>query len=368
MTAALTTDAGAGVPSWRRWLQALWPVAATLALGLAGAALCVYLHTPLPWMIGPLLAVAGLRMAGAPLRLPQPMRNGGQWIIGLALGLNFTPAVTAQLLQYAHWVILSVGVALVVGVLGGRLLQRLSGVDSKTAFFAIAIGGSSEMAIQAERYGGRVDQVAAAHSLRILMVVLIIPGLFRLFGLHGTDLYVPVGATFDPRGFAQLAVLTLAVGWVLNRFRVPNAWIIGPLLVTIALTAGGIQWSTAPRWMVNIGQLLIGCALGIRFNRAFMRTAPRYMASVAAASLLLMGVMAAFGLGLAWVSGIPGPTAVLATAPGGIAEMSLTAKVLQFGVPLVTVFHVSRVLTMVLSIGPLYAWLRPWLERERPVR
>ena len=52
------------------------------------------------------------------------------------------------------------------------------------------------------------------------------------------------------------------------------------------------------------------------------------MASVEAASLLLMGVMALFGLGLAWVSGIPGPTTVLATAPNGIAEMSLTAKVL----------------------------------------
>ena len=52
------------------------------------------------------------------------------------------------------------------------------------------------------------------------------------------------------------------------------------------------------------------------------------MASVEAASLLLMGVMALFGLGLAWVSGILGPATVLVTAPNGIAEMSLTAKVL----------------------------------------
>ena len=347
-----------------RWAQAAWPVAATLALGLAGAALCVYLHTPLPWMIGPLLAVASFRMAGAPFRLPMPLRNGGQWIIGLALGLNFTPAVSVHLLHYAHWVLLSVAMALVVGVAGGRLLQRMAGVDAKTAFFAIAIGGSSEMAIQAERYGGRVDQVAAAHSLRILLVVLIIPTAYRLLGLHGSDVFVPPWATFDPRGFAQLAALTLAVGWGLSRLRVPNAWVIGPLLVSIALTASGVQWSIAPRWMVNIGQLMIGCALGIRFNRAFMRTAPRYMASVGVVSLLVMVVMAAFGMALSWASGIPAPTAVLATAPGGIAEMSLTAKVLQFGVPLVTVFHVSRVLALVIAIGPLYAAMRPWLERE----
>ncbi|CAN5672465.1 AbrB family transcriptional regulator [soil metagenome] len=345
---------------YRKWA----PVAGTLLLGLAGASLCVYLGTPLPWMIGPLLAVAVFRMAGAPFRLPLPLRNGGQWIIGLALGLNFTPAVTAHLVRYAAWVVVSVVFAMLLGILGGRILQRLSGTDAKTAFFAIAIGGSSEMAIQAERYGGRVDQVAAAHSLRILMVVLIIPYAFRFLGLHGTDVYVPAWAVFDWLGFAQITVLTVVAGYLLNRIRLPNAWIIGPLMVTIALTASGIQWSTAPRWMVDIGQLMIGCALGIRFSREFFRTAPRYMASVAVASLFLMVVMAGFGYTLAKLSGISIPTAILATAPGGIAEMSLTAKVLEFGVPVVTVFHVSRVLAMVLSIGPLYNWLRPWLERD----
>ncbi len=342
----------------------MWlPVLATLAAGLAGAALCVWLHTPLPWMIGPLLCVAVLRMLDAPLRLPLPLRNGGQWIIGLALGLTFTPVVSVELLRYAPWVVLSVAFAMLMGILGGRLLQRMAGVDAKTAFFAIAIGGSSEMAIQAERYGGRVDQVAAAHSLRILLVVLIVPAAYRVLGLHGSDVYTLPWARFDWQGFVQLAALTLLVGWGLNRVRVPNAWIIGPLLVAIALTASGVQWSTVPRWMVNAGQLCIGCALGIRFNRAFLRTAPRYMGSVACVTLLLMAVMAGFGSLLAALSGMPGPTAVLATAPGGIAEMSLTAAVLQFGVPIVTVFHVSRVLAMVLSIGPLYRLMRPWLER-----
>ena len=33
-------------------------VAATLLLALAAAGLCLWLHTPLPWMIGPLLAVS----------------------------------------------------------------------------------------------------------------------------------------------------------------------------------------------------------------------------------------------------------------------------------------------------------------------
>jgi len=59
---------------------------------------------------------------------------------------------------------------------------------------------------------------------------------------------------------------------------------------------------------------------------------------------------------------------VLATAPGGIAEMCITAKVLQLGVPFVTAAHVTRVFLLILSTGPLYraaAILRHRFDRSK---
>ena len=47
-------------------------------------------------------------------------------------------------------------------------------------------------------------------------------------------------------------------------------------------------------------------------------------------------------------------TLILGTAPGGIAEMCITAKVLQLGVPLVTAFHVTRVVALLLCTAPLF--------------
>ena len=70
-------------------------IALTLLLALAAAGLCLLLHTPLPWMIGPLLATAVLSMLGGPAESWTPLRNTGQWIIGAALGLYFTPQVVA---------------------------------------------------------------------------------------------------------------------------------------------------------------------------------------------------------------------------------------------------------------------------------
>jgi uncharacterized membrane protein AbrB (regulator of aidB expression) len=86
--------------------------------------------------------------------------------------------------------------------------------------------------------------------------------------------------------------------------------------------------------------------------------------SVVAAMLL----SAIFGIVLAAMTGLHPATLVLATAPGGIAEMSITAKVLDLGVPVVTAFHVTRVVLLLTCTAPLFSWLRrrrrAWRSRQ----
>jgi uncharacterized membrane protein AbrB (regulator of aidB expression) len=73
----------------------------------------------------------------------------------------------------------------------------------------------------------------------------------------------------------------------------------------------------------------------------------------------------AFALLLAQISLVPLPSLVLATAPGGIAEMCITAKVLQLGVPLVTAAHVTRVVVLVTTTAPLFRVMRRALRARR---
>lgn len=336
------------LPSWLR------PFLTALLLGVAAALLCTWLRTPLPWMIGPLLVTAAARMSGRELQCPVPAREAGQWVIGTALGLYFTPAVLKTLASYVGYIVLGVLFALLLGIGCAWLLRRLTGIDRTTAFFAMAVGGASEMATQAERHGAQIDRVAAAHSLRIMLVVLVIPFGFKFLDLHGLDPYVPGARAVDGAGLLALVALTSVCAYALRRLHLPNAWVIGPLLMTLALTANGWDLSALPRWVVDAGQLLIGISLGTRFTPAFLHTAPRYLAGVAACGVAAITVAALFAAALAAISGIPLPTAILATSPGGIAEMSLTAKTLQLGVPVVTAFHVTRMVALVLSIGPVF--------------
>ena len=75
---------------------------------------------------------------------------------------------------------------------------------------------------------------------------------------------------------------------------------------------------------------------------------------MALATLVMVGASALFAWGLTGVSGLHPATLLLSTAPGGIAEMAITAKVLQLGVPVVTAFQVTRLVAVLTLTEPLY--------------
>jgi hypothetical protein len=124
-------------------LHHLTRVALTLLLALAAAELCVWLNTPIPWMLGPLLATAVASVLGAPTRSEHMLRNAGQWVIGAALGLYFTPQVSALVVSLWWAIVLAVLWAL---ALGGsdrhcELLVRIPGAivsDSVAAVLTVA--------------------------------------------------------------------------------------------------------------------------------------------------------------------------------------------------------------------------------------
>lgn len=345
-------------------------VALTLLLAWAAAQACLAMDTPIPWMIGPLVATALVSVFGAPSASWSPLRNTGQWVIGAALGLYFTPEVGT--LVAGLWWAIALGIvwALALGLAFGVWLQRVHAVQLapltpaqrwSTTFFAGAIGGASEMTLIAERHGARTDLVAAAHSLRLLLVTLTIPFVMHGWGVSGLDLDTPGVRDVSPTGFAILAALTLAGALVMRRLGRANPWFMGALLVAMGLTLSGVTLSALPGWLTAAAQLVIGVSLGVRFTPAFVHTAPRWLGSVALATVVMMVLCAGFAAVLSHATGLHLATLVLGTSPGGIAEMAITAKVLQLGVPVVTAFQVCRLVAVLVLAEPVY---RLWTARR----
>jgi membrane AbrB-like protein len=209
----------------------------------------------------------------------------------------------------------------------------------------------------AERHDALVDRVALAHSLRLLVVVTSVPVAITLLGQTGTDDYRPVLVPFVPAKLAILAAAGLVAAFAWRRTRLPNPFMMGPLLLVIGLTASGLVFSSMPSWLTNVAQVLLACNLGARFQQSFLREAPRFMAAVVANVALVLLLAAALAVVLAWSMGVLPATILLACAPGGIAEMSITAKVLRVGVAFVTAAHVTRFVIVMLFTEPAFRFL-----------
>jgi membrane AbrB-like protein len=347
-------------------LVARAPVLTALAACTLGGALCVLLGTPLPWMIGPLLTMAALRFSGFAVAAPRGGRQTGQVVIAVTMGLYFTPPVAREVLGRWEILVIAALFAAALAYVGAWILSRWTDTDRTTALFASVPGGAAEMAMLGERFGARVERIVVAQSLRVLVVVVAVPFAITWSGVHGTDAYAGAALPVDAQGLAVLAACAVAAGLAFWFVGSPNPFFLGPLVAVIALTVAGLSRSAVPPAIVAAGQVLLGCSLGSRFEREFLRRSPRYVAVVGSSIVAAIVISALFAAGLAWWSGLPVATLVLATAPGGLAEMCVTAEVLQLGVPLVTAAQVIRVIILLTTTAPIFRLLRGWRRRRPP--
>lgn len=331
-------------------------------IGAAGGAAFAALHLPLPWLIGALLAVAAARLAGLPIAASRHARNAGFIVVGGALGLYFTPATGAVLLGNLP---LLVAAALITIALGGGLavlLARTGRVDMATAWFASIPGGAADMAMLAEGYGGRPTPVAIAQLLRIVSVVVLVPNLMALAGLRGELPMLSAVLPFTPWGFAAMAGLGLAAALLLLRLGLRAGWMLGPLAVSASFAASGQPLSGVPPALIALAQLAMGVQLGAGFDRPTLSRSRRFLPVALLNCWLLIAACGLCAALLALLLGRPLGALLLGTAPGGVAEMSLTAKLLGLDVALVVTLQVTRIALVAVLTPPVFRLL----HRRRP--
>lgn len=342
-----------------------------MLMGLVAAAVGGYLanlvHMPLAWVIGSMLGVGLLSMlSGQGYQQPVQLRRSAQGCIGVALGLYFTPEVWQQLAGLFHWIVLGALTALILSVLSAPVLQRWAKVEGPTAIYAVALGASAEMSLQGQRAGADAAAVASAHSLRIILVTTCASLL--AWGLGEPLTWAPTAADDLPRHI-WLPLLGVAgiISVVLYRARLPNPWLLGPLIVS-GLWASQGENGRLPEWITVTAQVLIGWALGQHLTRSFFARAPRWLVCSGGVTLGILTVCLGMAVLIAQGSGLPIMTCFIAMAPGGMAEMGMIAKSFGLGAPVVTAFHLLRIVFTIFCTQWLAQWMMRsgWVQREAP--
>ena len=328
-------------------------VVLALVLGALGGYVFSRLRVPLAWILGPLIACFAGTLMGLRLRPIPYGRHVAHVVVGLAIGLRLTPAVLAATAGLIP--VMGVATLYTIAVTTGAafLLRSLAQVDRRTAFFGSAAAGMAEMAILATERGGDAQAVSIVHAIRVTCVVIVIPLMVFAFGADEGIHDPPVTRA---TGFADLAILIglgMLASWLATPFRIPSPWFLVPMMVGAVATA---VWTVIeiPWLLLVVAQIVLGVALGCRFERTILRRLPRMVAGafVIAAVLIFASVIGAAAL--AATTDLSFATSFLAVAPAGITEMVLTARIMHLDTATVTAFQVMRILLINTSILIVY--------------
>lgn len=347
---SLGTGTAPPVSRWRR----IGRIALTLAVGTAGGAVFSALTLPLPWMLGSISAVTIASLLGVKLVMPRLFRNVMITVLGIMLGSAFTPQIVARM---GEWVITLSALAVwtvVVGAIALFYFRRVAGYDRVTAYFSATPGGLNEMVIFGGLMGGDDRTISLTHATRIMLVVFAIPFWYRFGEL------IPAASARPATGLFDLAVqdvillaLCAPIGALGARaLRVPAAFLVGPMVLSVIIHLAGITTSKPPDALVAAAQIVIGGAVGVRFAGVTLGQIARIAGHAIASAIMMLAVTIVVAVVLSRWTGYPVPALVLAFAPGGLAEMSLVALALEVDAAFVASHHIARIM-MVVMLAPL---------------
>lgn len=330
----------------------------TLAIAATGGALFWLINAPLPWMIGPLVLVGSTALAGLPVAASAASRNAGILVMGVALGLYLTPAAAAKVASYLPAIVVAALATIVLGVLASRALAAMGDVDRTTAFFCSVPGGVAEMSLLGERFGASPPPIALTQLMRIVVVVIVIPSAIIWSGAHGVEPGIHAVLGFDAFGLLGMMALALLVTCGLLAAGLRSAWLLGPMAVGALLGAADANLSSVPPSLSALSQILIGASLGAQFRRDALAGVRRFIPAAMVNAALLGAGSFVIAAALAGITGLPLAALTLATSPGGVTEMCITAEVLELDVPLVVAFHLVRIFIVILATPWVFQALR----------
>lgn len=332
---------------------------ALLALSAASGGLAQILGVPLPFMLGP-LAVSALVATLAPHRLPEGygfpprLRLVFIAIIGLMIGAQVTP----ELFTEAHDFMYSFGALTVFVVLahgmGYGIFRRLGGYDPVTAFYASTPGGLYESIALGEAAGADMTRLMLQQFLRIIVVVTVVPiGLSLWLGAPvGSSAGMTMARADVPWSDLPLIALAGVAGLTLGHLmRLPAGQLTGPMALAAVMSLSGLLGLEIPQWLVNMAQMVLGTALGMRFTGLsrgmILRGAGLSIVSVA----MMLALGGVFAVALHRITSEPVDVLLISFAPGGVTEMALVALSLNANPAFVTLHHIYRILLTVLGLG-----------------
>ncbi|WFE88687.1 AbrB family transcriptional regulator [Roseibium porphyridii] len=321
----------------------------TVLVAALGGTAFYLMDLPAAWLSGAMVFVALATLAGAPTLLPDKLRDTLFVLIGLSMGAGVRPDVLERIGEWPVSMALLVVVVVSVTLAGYVVLHFGAKWSRDTAFFGAIPGALNYVIALATERGADLPRIASSQSLRLFVLVAILP--FAVVTSNGE----PTGEGMSVIVSTPLEILLglplcLAASFLAVKLRVPGGWMTGAFFMSGGLNATGLLTVALPEFVVLPCFVMMGAMIGCRFaNMTFRQFMSVLGASIAAFCAAFLTSIAG-ALLLSEMAGIPFGQALLAYAPGGLEVMTLLAFMLDLDPAFVAAHQIVRFTSMVLLL------------------
>jgi membrane AbrB-like protein len=337
-------------------------LAITLVISAAGGGIATLLGLPAGWLMGGALAVTIAAMAGAPVALPDWLRNVTFVLIGMSMGASVAPDSLSLLASWPISLLALVIELVIIIATTGWMLTRLFGLDAGTAYLSSFPGHLSFVMGIADARRGNARQIVIIQVIRILMLTIAVPlGATFLpidhFTPETTDSFL------SPLQLIVLALGCVATGLVFSWLRIPAGMVLGAMAAATAAKLGGLYAEAMPTPLVTITFILTGAMIGSRFLGI---TRSEFVAAAKGgliATAMTVGIVTLMALGVAQLVDMPFGQIWLGLSPGALEGMGALGIALGYDTAFIAAHHVIRLLMLSFAIPAVVVIIR-WQERR----
>lgn len=336
-------------------------IISTFLIALPAGWLFSYFQIPLPWMLGPLTAVMLFNaLSGAWARWPNFLRDLGMIVIGYSMGRSVTP-------EAVHTITASLPVMMAITLLtilfctvSGYVTHRQTGISLASGLLGSMPGGLSQMVLLCDEIkNSDMTVVTFMQTTRLLTVVFLVP----FIAAHGLanipeTVLVPEIEPIEYHWRTAWPVIALAPASAVLAYylKMPTPCLLGPIFGVALGVLGGFPAPPANPFLLIAAQVFVGIHMGNSISLASLRQIGKVFPYAIGGSIILIAFTFALAYGLTLISPASLLTGFLSTAPGGMAEMGITAVVLQADVSTVVSYQLFRLFLVLLSIPPVLKW------------
>lgn len=321
------------------------------------------LRVPLPWTLGPIAAISLYALkTGRRVHWPLKARNAALIVLGYAMGRPFTVETGYKILEQLPLMLLATAITVTAGVAVGYITHKKSGIGLSSCLLGCVPGGLSQMVVLAEELKD-TDQTAVTimQTLRMLSVVFSVPFL-AMHVLHdGNPLLAEAAAHVTPTGVTEIGMYALAAvlgAFFFRAIRLPTPFLLGPILSTsMFVLSTGIAAPMVPGPLISAAQVMVGTYIGASINLAKIKNYHGLMPCLFAGVAGVLAVSLCMGYVVVQFTGMSFVTAFLSTAPGGVAEMGITALTVGADISTMTAYQLVRLLFIMLCFPYIVRFL-----------